>query len=45
MDRRSFLLSLATLALVGPALAQTALPSLSVREAHEAGHEAPDDAR
>ncbi|WP_186417988.1 rhodanese-like domain-containing protein [Bosea sp. CS1GBMeth4] len=36
MDRRSFLLSLATLALVGPALAQSALPSLPVREAHEA---------
>ena len=36
MDRRSFLLSLATTAVIGPARAQSALPSLSVREAHEA---------
>lgn len=36
MDRRSFLLSLATMAVIGPARAQSALPSLSVREAHEA---------
>ncbi|CAN7540243.1 rhodanese-like domain-containing protein [Bosea sp. LjRoot237] len=36
MDRRSILLSLAALALTGPALAQSALPSLSVSEAHEA---------
>jgi rhodanese-related sulfurtransferase len=35
MDRRSILLSLAALVLVGPASAQSALPSLSVREAHE----------
>ncbi|SFC99248.1 Rhodanese-related sulfurtransferase [Bosea sp. CRIB-10] len=36
MDRRSFLLSLATTAVIGPARAQSAPPSLSVREAHEA---------
>lgn len=36
MDHRSFLLSLATMAVIGPARAQSALPSLSVREAHEA---------
>jgi rhodanese-related sulfurtransferase len=36
MDRRSFLLSPAVLVFVGSAQAQSALPSLSVREAHDA---------
>lgn len=36
MDRRSFTLSVAALVLSRPALAQSALPSLSVREAHDA---------